>query len=200
MSFPYWGALHWPQYSRSGHTSAEWRGRITAPTPSSTLPNATQEAGGCLCHKPALLARVQLVVHLGHKVLPHKAAFPSLRRQHVPVHGIVPPQGKDFAFLFVDLCEVPLSPVHQPVQVPLNGSDTNWCIHHSSLMLCHPQASGGCTQSHHLGHRMNKLNTLHCFLGHTTSNWPLDGLCAHDHSPLGSATEPVLNPHPFPLF
>ena len=42
--------------------------------------------------------------------------------------GVIPPQMQNF----VELREVPLSPILQPVEVPLNGSTTIWCISHPS--------------------------------------------------------------------
>lgn len=38
------------------------------------------------------------------------------------VSGVAPLQGKGFAFPFIELCEIVLSPFLQPVQVPLIGS------------------------------------------------------------------------------
>ncbi|KAK4831783.1 hypothetical protein QYF61_019096, partial [Mycteria americana] len=61
-----------------------------------------------------------------------KAAFQLCSPQHLRVHGVVPPQVQDFALPLVELHEVPASPFLQPVQVPLDGSTTLWCISHSS--------------------------------------------------------------------
>ncbi|KAK4811173.1 hypothetical protein QYF61_019804 [Mycteria americana] len=51
---------------------------------------------------------------------------------HILVHGVVPPQVQDFAPPLTELYEDPVSPFLQPVEVPLDGSTTLWCIHHSS--------------------------------------------------------------------
>lgn len=44
-------------------------------------------------------------------------------------------QVQDSAFLLVELCEIPLCPILQPVQLPSNGSTTLSCISHSSQLL-----------------------------------------------------------------
>lgn len=47
---------------------------------------------------------------------------------HVLVPGVVLPQLQDFVLPLVELHEVPVSPVLQHVDDPLDGSTTLWCI------------------------------------------------------------------------
>ena len=68
----------------------------------------------------------------GPQGLSLQSCFPAFRLQHVLVPGVVPLQVQDFAVLFVELHEIPLSPVLQPVQIPLDGSTATWCISRSS--------------------------------------------------------------------
>lgn len=44
------------------------------------------------------------------------------------VPGVVLPQLQDFALPLADLHEFPVKPFLQPLQVPLDGSKTVWCI------------------------------------------------------------------------
>jgi len=48
------------------------------------------------------------------------------------VHGVVPPPVQDPSLALVELHQVPLPRILQPVQVSLNGSTAFWCIYHSS--------------------------------------------------------------------
>ncbi|KAK4818982.1 LOW QUALITY PROTEIN: hypothetical protein QYF61_022649 [Mycteria americana] len=68
----------------------------------------------------------------GPQVLSCQAAFQLSSPQNILVHGVVPPQVQDLALLLVEVHEVPVSPFLQPVEVPLDGSMTLWCISHSS--------------------------------------------------------------------
>lgn len=51
----------------------------------------------------------------------------------------VPPQVQDFTFPLVELNEIPVSPILQPVVVPLDGSMTLWC--HDTSHLDHHSIS-----------------------------------------------------------
>lgn len=44
------------------------------------------------------------------------------------VHGIIPPRVQDFAFAFVEIREIAVSPLLQPAKIFLNGSTSIWCI------------------------------------------------------------------------
>ncbi|GAB0181886.1 cAMP-dependent protein kinase inhibitor alpha [Grus japonensis] len=60
-----------------------------------------------------------------------QAAFQLSSPQYVLVDGVVPPQAQDFALPLVELCEIPVSPFLQPVEVPLDGITAFWYIIHS---------------------------------------------------------------------
>jgi len=77
-----------------------------------------------VCHKSTLLAHVQHGVHQDPQALFCQAAF----QMSGPQPGVVPPQVRDFALLFVDLPEVPVISFLQPVEVP-----SGW--QHDPLML-----------------------------------------------------------------
>ncbi|KAK4832039.1 hypothetical protein QYF61_020554 [Mycteria americana] len=66
------------------------------------------------------------------QVLFCQAAFQLAGPQHILVPGVVPSQVQDFALFLVELHEIPVGPLLQPVEVPLNGSTVIWCISHSS--------------------------------------------------------------------
>ena len=84
-----------------------------------------------LCGEGTLLAYVQLV-HQDHQGLFCKAAFQPFGPQPILVHEVIPLQVQDFVFSFDGLHEIPVSPFLQPVEVPLDGSMTLWCISRSS--------------------------------------------------------------------
>ena len=99
------------------------------------LPNAAQDTVSRFCGKGTLMACVQPGAHQHPRVLFYKAAFQLGSPQHILVHGVVPPQVQDFALLLVEPHEVPVSPFLQPVQVPLDGSPTLWCVSRSSQFV-----------------------------------------------------------------
>lgn len=96
----------------------------------SALTNAAQMGAG-LCHKGTLLAHSQLGVHRDPQVPLHKATFQSFVSQCVLVLGVTSLQMQDVAFPVDELRVIPLSPVLQPVQLPLNSSRTTWCTLYS---------------------------------------------------------------------
>lgn len=67
------------------------------------------------------------LVHQDPQVFLGKAVFQLVSPQHVLMHGVISPQGKNFVFLHVEMHEVRLSPFLQPVQIPLNGSTALHC-------------------------------------------------------------------------
>ena len=52
-------------------------------------------------------------------VILYQAAF-----QPLLMYGVIPPQVQDFAFPFVEINRIPVDPVLQLIEVPLNGSTT----------------------------------------------------------------------------
>lgn len=88
------------------------------PRPSgNTLPNT--DATDLLYQEGAVLTHGQLVQH-DSKVLLCKTAFHLVGPKHVLLHRVIPPQEQDFAFPGVELNDIPLCPIPQPIQVPLS--------------------------------------------------------------------------------
>ena len=104
-------------------------GKVHLPWPAgSTVPNAAQGTISLLCHKGTLLAHGRLGVHQEPQVCFCSVAPQLGGTYHILVHGIVPPQGQDFALPFAELHEVPLGPFLQLDEILLDGSTTLWCI------------------------------------------------------------------------
>lgn len=76
-----------------------------------------------LCSKGTFLTHVRLVVYQDPKSF-SAALFPTEYLQHVLVPRVVPPQVQHFAL--VEFHKVPVSPPHQPVRTPLDGSTVLW--------------------------------------------------------------------------
>ena len=124
LSLLSWGAQHRTQPSRGGLTSAEQRGRISSLDLLATL---------LLVQPRTPLAFFAASASTWCPPGPSlQSCFPAAHPQLVLVPGAVPPQGQDFACPLVELQEVPVSPFLQPVEVPLGGSATSWCLSHSS--------------------------------------------------------------------
>ncbi|GAB0193852.1 mitochondrial enolase superfamily member 1 [Grus japonensis] len=130
MSLLYWGAQNWTQLSRCGLTSAEQMERITSLNLLAMLcliqPRIPLDCR--LCHRDTLLAHVQLAIHQDPQILCSKVAFQLVSHHHVLMPGVVPPQVQDFAFVLVELHEVPVGSFLQPLEVALDGSMILWFI------------------------------------------------------------------------
>lgn len=87
------------------------------------------------CSKSALQAHGQLVFHLDPQGPSWQAAFQSVNCQTVVLIYAISLRVQVFAFHLVELHEVPLCTVVQPVGHPLNGSTSLSCIRHS-LWFC----------------------------------------------------------------
>ena len=61
-----------------------------------------------------------------------QSCLPAWQPRHILLHRFIPPQVQDFALLFAELHEVPISPFLHPVEVPPKSSTTLWCISQSS--------------------------------------------------------------------
>jgi len=84
-----------------------------------TLPNPAQGAACFLCHGAALLVHGQIVVHQYTKLLLCRAVF-----QLLSPPGVIPPLMQESALPLAALHDIPLSPIIQPFQTPLNGNTT----------------------------------------------------------------------------
>lgn len=85
--------------------------------------------GSWLSFPPGLIADSCLTgIYQYHQVHFCKAALQLLGSQPVLVPNVIPPQGQDLAFPFVDLHEILFCPLLQPVKVHLNGGIPIWCV------------------------------------------------------------------------
>jgi len=100
-------------------------------------PNAAQDTIHLLCRKGTWLVHIQPGVHQDPQVLLCQAAFQLGGPQPVLVLGVVPSQGQGFALSLVELLGALVSPLLQPVKVPLGAA---WCTMVYQLLLpvlCH---------------------------------------------------------------
>ncbi|KAK4809169.1 hypothetical protein QYF61_006427 [Mycteria americana] len=134
VSLLYWGAQNWTQHPRCGLTSAELRGRITFLELLAVLYLMQPRIPLAFC---AARAHYWLMFNLvPTRIL--RSFFARLLSSWVAPSiywGGILPQVQVFALLLVELHEVPLSLFLQPVEVPLDGSTTLWCISHPSQFL-----------------------------------------------------------------
>ncbi|XP_040399220.1 uncharacterized protein LOC121062981 isoform X2 [Cygnus olor] len=111
------------------------------------------------------------------------------------------PRVQDSTLALVELHLVSSCPALQPAQVSLNGSAAFWRVGHSSqLCIIGVLAEGG----HYslikvVDEDVEQDRTQHRPLGNTASHRAAGGLCAADHHPLSSASQPGLNPPYRPL-
>lgn len=80
-----------------------------------------QDTIGLLGCKSTLLAHVRLAVHQDLQVLLCKTAFQLSGPQHLLWHDAGPSQVPDSALPRVELEEVPIGPLLQHIEVPLDG-------------------------------------------------------------------------------
>lgn len=92
-----------------------------------TFPSAAQDVVGCLCHWDTPAESETTCCSPGHcpHVLFCKVPFQTVGPQHVLEHGLIPPDMQDLALLSFLLCEVPVGPFLQPVEVSLNCQHTH---------------------------------------------------------------------------
>lgn len=79
-----------------------------------------------------MLANAQLGVHQDFQVLLCSAPFQLSSPQYILAHGVVTLPVQNFALLFVELHEFPVSSLLQSAEVLLHGNMTFWRISRSS--------------------------------------------------------------------
>ncbi|KAK4821668.1 hypothetical protein QYF61_027136 [Mycteria americana] len=89
-----------------------------------TIFDTSQDAIGLLGHLGTLLAHVQLAVNQHSQGLLCWAAFQPLFPKPVALHGVVVAQMQDLALGLVEPHTIGLSPLIQPVQIPLESLPT----------------------------------------------------------------------------
>ncbi|KAK4820335.1 hypothetical protein QYF61_024873 [Mycteria americana] len=90
-------------------------------TPELTAGLQAQDTVGLLGCECALSAHVQLFIHQYPQVPLHRAALNPFIPQPVLILGVAPTQVQDLALGLVEPHEVHMGPLHQLVQVPLDG-------------------------------------------------------------------------------
>ncbi|KAK4823743.1 hypothetical protein QYF61_006012 [Mycteria americana] len=91
---------------------------------SHTISDISQDAIGILGHLGTLLAHIQVAVNQNTQVLLCWAAFQPLFLKPVALHGVVVTQVQDLALGLVEPHTIGLSPLIQPVQIPLQSLPT----------------------------------------------------------------------------
>ncbi|KAK4823178.1 hypothetical protein QYF61_027082 [Mycteria americana] len=84
-----------------------------------TISDTSQDAVGLLGHLGTLLAHIQLAIDQHPQVLFCQAAFQPLFPKPVALQGVIVTQVQDAALSLVECHTIGLSPLIQPVQVPL---------------------------------------------------------------------------------
>ncbi|KAK4819909.1 hypothetical protein QYF61_014644 [Mycteria americana] len=98
------------------------QGHDHCPAPAGhAIPDTSQDAVGFLGHLGTLLAHIQLAVNQHSQVLFQWAAFQPLYPKPVALHGAVVAQVQDLALGLIKPHPIDLSPLIQPVQVPLQS-------------------------------------------------------------------------------
>ncbi|KAK4816500.1 hypothetical protein QYF61_017461 [Mycteria americana] len=179
--------------------SAEYRGTITSLVLLATLfllqarvPN--QDAIGFLGHLGTLLAHIQLAVNQHSQVLLCQAAFQPLFPKPVALHGVVVTQVQDPALGLVEPHTIGLSPLIQPVQIPLQSLPTIKQINTPAQLGVICKLTEGALN--HLSQIIDKDIKQdwpqHRALGNTTCDQPPTGVNSIHHHSSGPAIQPVL--------
>ncbi|KAK4811398.1 hypothetical protein QYF61_003397 [Mycteria americana] len=101
------------------------QGHGHCPSPAGhTIPDTSQDAIGLLGRLGTLLAPIQAAVNQHPQVLLCQAPFQPLFPKPVALHGVVVAQVQDPVLSLVDSHTIDLSPLIQPVQVPLQSLPT----------------------------------------------------------------------------
>ncbi|KAK4822326.1 hypothetical protein QYF61_013025 [Mycteria americana] len=190
--FPSSVALLWTRSSPSiegPNTEHSIRG-VASPVPSTgahhcfspaghSIPDTSQDTIGLLGHLGTLLAHIQLAVNQHPQVLLCWAAFQPLFPKPVALHGVAVTQVQDPALSFAEPHTTDLSPLIQPVQVPLQ----------SLLTLQQIQLGVICKLTE--GALNPLIQIIDEALGNTTCDRPPTGFNSVHHNCLGPAIQPV---------
>ena len=92
----------------------------------------------------------------------------------------------------------PVSPLFQPVEVPLDSSMTLWCTSHPSQFCNSSRLAEDtlCSIVQIINEDTEQYGTQNRPLGYNTTYWLPTRLCTTDHQPLSSSIHPVFNPIP----
>ncbi|KAK4828336.1 hypothetical protein QYF61_025805 [Mycteria americana] len=154
------------------------------------------QAIGLLGHLGTLLAHIQLAVNQHPQVLFRQAAFQPLFPKPVALHGVAVAQVQDPALGLVEPHTIGLSPLIQPVQIPLQSLPTLKQINTPTQLgvIC-KLTEGALDLLIQIIDKDIKQNwPQHRALGNTTCDWLPTGVNSIHHHSLGPAIQPVLYP------
>ncbi|GAB0208342.1 mitochondrial enolase superfamily member 1 [Grus japonensis] len=161
-----------------------------------TVSDTSQEAIGLLGHLGTLLAHIQPAIDQYPQVLFHQAAFQALFPKPVALHGVVVTQVQDLALSLVEPHTIGLSPLIQPVQIPLQSLPTLEQIDTPShLSVICKLTEGALDPLIQIIDKDIKENWSQCLaLGNTTGDRPPTGFNSIHHSSFSLAIQPVILP------
>lgn len=120
-SFLYWSAQTCTHRFRCGINKCQVERKDHLLSPGGfVLPNANQEAVGHLCCEGSL----SVYCPPGPPILLHQPAFWPVGTQPLLMHVVFLPSARPCTFPFVEINKIPLGPVLQLNEVPLNSSTT----------------------------------------------------------------------------
>ncbi|KAK4819907.1 hypothetical protein QYF61_014642 [Mycteria americana] len=164
------------------------QGHNHCPSPAGhTIPDTSQDAIGLLGHLGTLLAHIQPAVDQHPQPLFPKPAA---------LHGVVVAQGQDPALGLVEPHTIDLSPLIQPVQVPLQSLPALQQINTPAQfgVICR-LSEGALDPLIQIIDKDIKQNwPQHRALGSTACDWPPTGVNSIHHNALGLAIQPVFYP------
>ncbi|KAK4817635.1 hypothetical protein QYF61_021781 [Mycteria americana] len=158
-----------------------------------TIPDTSQDAIG---HLGTLLAHTQLAVNQHSQILFHQAAFQPLFPKPVALHGVVVTQVQDLALGFVEPHTIDLSPLIQPVQVPLQSLPTPKQINTPTQLGVICKLTEGALDPfiQTIDKDVKQNWPQHRALGNTACDRLPAGFNSIHHHCLGPAVQPVLYP------
>ncbi|PKU45126.1 hypothetical protein llap_4577 [Limosa lapponica baueri] len=160
------------------------------------LNKSGQDAVGLLGHLGTLLAYVQPAVNQHPQVLFCQAALQTLCPKPVVLHGVVVTQVQDSALGLVEPHPIGLSPLIQPVQIPLQSLSTLQQVDTPTQLgvICE-LPEGALERLIQVIDKDVKENwPQYRALWDATCDWPPTGFNSiHQHT-LGPALQPVFNP------
>ncbi|KAK4826971.1 hypothetical protein QYF61_012912 [Mycteria americana] len=154
-----------------------------------------EDAIGFLGRLGTLLAHIQAAVNQHPQVLLCLAAFQPLFPKPVALHGVAVAQVQDLALGLVKPHTIDLSPLIQPVQVPLQSLPTLKQINTpTQLGVVCKLTEGALDPFIQIIDKDIKQNwPQHRALGNTACDQPPTGVNSIHHHSLGPAIQPVLN-------
>ena len=186
--------------SRAGHitpggVSPERQNHLPLPAGHSAW-DAAQDVVGLLGCERTLVCHAELLVNQHSQVLLSRATLSPLIPQPVLIVGAAPIQVHNLALGLVKPHQTRTGPLLQPVQVPLNGILSFWCINCTHSAWCDPQTCWGCTWSCYvIDENIKQHWSQYSLLRDTTCHQSPFGHRAIDYYPLDVTIQPI----PYPM-